>query len=155
MKKILFFLFLIPNLVLSATIATCENPEGHAYFPYAGMSPKDMAGWDKDKISNGKTQLDIIDGKFDIKFLDASKMMISAKEDDGDVFLYSISEKEIGVVVMYLGKAVEAYSFIKENDGKLIYTMVQSKANIFIPKASVMKGTCSYIDFDLALKQLK
>ena len=57
MKRLILLVLLLPHLSYAATIANCQNPEGHAYFPYAGMSPQNMTGWDKDKVTGGITQL--------------------------------------------------------------------------------------------------
>lgn len=154
MKRLILLALLLPHLSYAATIASCQNPEGHAYFPYAGMNPKDMAGWDKDKITGGITQL-VKDenGEFDIQFVDASRQIVSSKEDGAEILPFAMTETSIGFAAIYFGTVVETYTFIKDLSGKNEYLMTQSKVGVIIPKAGVMRGTCSFIDFS-ALKKV-
>ena len=156
MKKFLLIVILFfAHSSFAVTIANCQNPEGHAYFPYAGFNPKDMVGWDKDKITGGITQLVMDDkGQFDIQFVDASKQIISSKEDGADIFLFAINENSIGLAAIYVGRLIETYTFIKDLSGNNEYLMTQSKVNTPVPKAGVMRGTCSFIDFS-ALEKIK
>ena len=93
-------------------------------------------------------------GKFDIQFVDASKQIISSKEDGADIFLFAINENSIGLAAIYVGRLIETYTFIKDLSGNNEYLMTQSKVNTPIPKAGVMRGTCSFIDFS-ALEKIK
>ena len=150
MKKILFYLVisLLSPSVYSATIASCQNPKGHVYYPFSGMTLEKDSGWFKDGISGGITQLEIDnDGNYDIQFVDVYKQIVSSKDDGAKVIPFAISEDKIGITSIYLGSLIETYAFFKEGNGKLTYTMTQTKINTAIPKASVMKGTCSFIDF--------
>ena len=153
MKKILFYLVisLLSPSVYSATIASCQNPKGHVYYPFSGMTLEKDSGWFKDGISGGITQLEIDnDGNYDIQFVDVYKQIVSSKDDGAKVIPFAISEDKIGITSIYLGSLIETYAFFKEGNGKLTYTMTQTKINTAIPKASVMKGTCSFIDFSKA-----
>ena len=153
MKKILFYLVisLLSPSVYSATIASCQNPKGHVYYPFSGMTLEKDSGWFKDGISGGITQLEIDnDGNYDIQFVDVYKQIVSSKDDGAKVIPFAISEDKIGITSIYLGSLIETYAFFKEGNVKLTYTMTQTKINTAIPKASVMKGTCSFIDFSKA-----
>ena len=152
-KIITLCLIFFSNFSYSEILATCEKPSGHAYFAYAGMNDKKISGWDKDKISNGLTQLEYNNGKFDIQFVDATKQIISARDTDGaDVFPFAYTDEMIGVNVVYMGRAIETYSFIKEKSGKLVYTYTATKVNAMVPKATVMVGTCSLINVEAFTK---
>ena len=150
MKKILTYLVisLLSPSVYSATIASCQNPKGHVYYPFSGMTLEKDSGWFKDGISGGITQLEIDnDGNYDIQFVDVYKQIVSSKDDGAKIIPFAFSEDKIGITSIYLGSLIETYAFFKEGNGKLTYTMTQTKINTAIPKASVMKGTCSFIDF--------
>ena len=154
MMRLILLALLLPHLSYAATIANCQNPEGHAYFPYAGMSPQNMTGWDKDKVTGGITQLvQEENGEFDIQFVDASQQIVSSKEDGAKIVLFAITESSIGLAAIYFGQVIETYTFIKDLSGKNEYLMTQSKVGVMIPKAGVMRGTCSFIDFS-ALKKV-
>tara|TARA_B100000795_G_scaffold96012_1_gene70413 strand:- start:86 stop:556 length:471 start_codon:yes stop_codon:yes gene_type:complete len=148
MKKLLLLLLILPQLLSAKTIANCQSPEGHTYFPYVGMSPKNMSNkWEKDKISGGIFQLVQNDaGEFDIQFVDASKLINSAKDDGGKVMVFSDTKNQVGIMVYYPGKVVETYTFIKNLSGENEFLMTQSKVNVVIPKASAMRGTCTFLD---------
>lgn len=155
MKNLLFLLLFLPQIIYATTIANCQNPEGHAYFPYAGMSPENMAGWDKDKITNGIVQLvQDEEGKFDIQFVDASKLIISAKADGATIIPFARNKNIISVAAIYAGTVLETYTFIKDLSGKNEFLMTQTKVNTGFPKAGVMRGTCTFLDLS-ALKVAK
>ena len=148
MKKLLFLFLIMPQLLSANTIANCQSPKGYAYFPYVGMSSKDMSNkWEKDGVSNGIFQLVQKDtGEFDIQFVDASKLIISSKDDGGKVLPFSDTKNQIGILVIYPGKVVETYTFIKNLSGENEFLMTQSKVNVAIPKTSVYRGTCTFLD---------
>ena len=155
MKNLLFLLLFLPQIIYATTIANCQNPEGQAYFPYAGMNPENMAGWSEDKVTGGITQLvQDENGEFDIQFVDASQQIISSKEDGAKIILFAMTESSMGFAAIYLGTVLETYTFVKDLSGKNEYLMTQSKVGVMIPKAGVMRGTCSFIDFT-ALKEIK
>lgn len=148
-KMIILCLVFSSNFSFSEVLATCEKPSGHAYYAYAGMADKKTSGWDKDKISNGLTQLEYTNGKFDIQFVDVTKQIISARDTDGaDVFPFAYTDEIIGVNVIYMGRAIETFAFIKEKSGKLVYTYTATKVNAMVPKATAMLGTCSSINIE-------
>jgi hypothetical protein len=151
MIKILFLLILIfSRNVFAVDIANCSNPSGYAYYPELGMIDKKMSGWNKDKISNGITKVTRNDkGEYDIVFVDATKNIISSREDGGGVFLLNQGKSSFSILVVYQGKTAEIYSFLKNNSGKLEYLHITSRAGDLIPiaKSSLMQGECSFIDF--------
>ena len=156
MKKFLLIAILFfAHSSFAVTIANCQNPEGQAYFPYAGMNPENMAGWSKDKVTGWITRLvQDENGEFDIQFVDASQQIISSKEDGAKIILFAFSESSLGLAAIYFGAVLETYTFIKDLSGNNEYLMTQSKVGVMIPKAGVMRGTCSFIDFS-ALKKIK
>jgi hypothetical protein len=147
MKKLLLLLFFLPNLAFSEIIAVCENPEGHAYYPFSGLMNKADSGWTKDKITGGITQL-VQDnsGKFDILVLDASKTIYSSTQDGGVVLPFAYDNNQVSVMVVFMGETVETYSFIKDNSGNIEFLMTQNKAAGIIPKITAFRGECSYLD---------
>ena len=149
MKKLLLIFLILPTFSFAETVASCQNPKGHTYYPFNDMTIKKDAGWFKDGISGGITQLEIDnDGNYDIQFVDASKQIVSAKKDGANIVPFAIGENKFGVSTIYLGYLVETYAFFKEKSGELSFTMTQTKINTPIPKATVMKGTCNFIKFE-------
>ncbi len=146
MKKLLILLFFLPNLALSEIIATCENPKGYAYYPYFGLIPKADSGWDTDGFTGSVYKLTQDDnGNFDVIFTNTRGQYVSAIEDGGSVAPFSFDENQISIIVLYMGSVVEAFSFVKDNDGnnELIFTQTKTK---MVPKASAYRGKCSQLD---------
>lgn len=152
MKKLLLLIILLfnSNILFALDIANCSNPSGYAYYPELGIFDKKSSGWTKDKISNGITKVTKNEkGEYDIVFVDVRKNIISSREDGGEVFLLNQGKSTFSILVVYLGKTAEIYSFIKNNSGKLEYIHITSRAGDLIPitKSSLMQGECSFIDF--------
>lgn len=60
--------------VSAQELATCLNPEGHAYYPQRGIVQAKDAGWTKDKISPGIFTLrKVSDDDYDVLYVDATK----------------------------------------------------------------------------------
>jgi len=134
------------------TIAECSEPEGYAYYHYSGIVRKDQAGFHKDKISGGVTKIEkLANGDYDLHFVDSRRIIISTKQDGGNVFLLRRSEKDATFLTIYPGKTIEIYSIWidKENNSK--FSVLQSKGGgiLPIPKSSVMVGDCQFLDLDL------
>lgn len=132
-------------------IAQCSNPSGKGYFPYLGMVSKSNAGWDDEKITGGLVTLTKIkSGEYDVRFVDSSKRIISAREDGGKVFMIFKGDREVSVLVVYT-QVVEAYNFYVDNSGKAEYTNIISRAGDgeMISKASVMRGDCQFVNLNL------
>ena len=146
MKKLLLLLFLIPNLALSETIATCESPKGYAYYPFAGNVPEAGSGWDTDGFTGAVYKLTQDDnGNFDVIFSSTGGQYVSAIQDGGNVAPFSFDENQISIVVLYIGSVVETFSFIKNNAGNNELILTQTKTKIF-PKAAAYRGRCSQLD---------
>jgi hypothetical protein len=153
MKTILLGLILITlsTSAFATDIATCSNPSGKTYFPYLGNITKNKSGWYDDEIKGGITQVTVDDkGLYDVLFVDATKKIISSRKDGGEVLLYAIGRTSFGLVVIYPQKTVETYSFVKNNDGALEYfqTTVRAGDSVHLVKGSLLRGTCSFINFN-------
>ena len=59
-KKLLLLLFFLPNLALSETIATCENPQGYAYFPFSGNVPVADSGRSEEHTSELQSRRNLV-----------------------------------------------------------------------------------------------
>ena len=146
MKKLLLLLFFLPNLVLSETIATCENPKGYEYYSFSGVVPESGSGWDEGGFTGGTYRLTRDDkGDFDIIFTNKTGQFVSARNDGGNVALFSIDENQVSFVVLYIGSVVETFSFINNNAGKNELMFTQTKAMV-IPKVAAYRAKCSQLD---------
>ncbi len=135
----------------SADIAACSEPSGKGYYPETGIVKKKDSGWEEEKITGGITKLTKIgENEYDILFVDVRNDIISARGDGGTVIPLNRGEKSFSVLVVYPGKTAEVYTFLENGSGELEYLHNLSRAGdqVLITKASVMRGTCSYINFD-------
>jgi hypothetical protein len=153
MRNVVIFIFSIfTPLAFAVDIASCSNPSGKAYYPEYGLISKEKAGWEQDeKITGGITKLSKIGkDKYDILFVDSTKRIVSSVEDGGTVLSLNKSPDAASFLVIYPGKTVEIYTFLKTISGKFEYMHVTSRSgdSVFITKASVMRGDCEYIDFN-------
>ena len=53
MKKLLLIFLNLPTFSFAETVASCQNPKGHTYYPFNDMTIKKDAGWFKDEIYGG------------------------------------------------------------------------------------------------------
>lgn len=144
--------FLISTSALAADVAQCANPSGRAYYPYLGLMKQKSSGWTDDKITGGITSVQKLgDKQYDIVFVDFYKRITSTVQDGGRVYLYSKGVNNVSFLVLYPGKSVEVYTFLVNNAGKAEYTYVTSRAGdeVLVPKATVMRGDCQFVNFDL------
>lgn len=135
---------------LADDIASCSNPVGKGYFPEIGLVSKDDSGWSDEKITGGITKVTkLSENEYDILFVDASKEIISARQDGGRVFLLNRGDNVFSLLVVYPGATAEVYTFVRTASGVLEYLHALSRAGdgVLITKASVMRGECSYINF--------
>lgn len=135
----------------AADIASCSDPSGKGYFPEIGLVGKKDSGWSDEKITGGITKVAKLGkNEYDILFVDARKDIVSARQDGGRVLLLNQGENVFSMLVVYPGTTAEVYTFLKDNSGKLEYVHTLSRAGdgVVITKASVMRGNCSYINFD-------
>ncbi len=156
MKRDLFVFILV--LFLSSTafaneeiIAHGENPKGKSYFAYKKLvlNKKD-AGWQNANITNGIFEVVVSDGKLDVRFIDASKSIKSARSQGAEVVTLNKGGKEVTIFVMYPAETIEVYTLYVDNDGqqKFIMTVTKSGDNALITQSSIYTGSCKFIDFD-------
>tara|TARA_Y100000385_G_C12621771_1_gene437329 strand:+ start:143 stop:511 length:369 start_codon:yes stop_codon:yes gene_type:complete len=120
MKKQLLFIifFFLSNLTFATTIATCENPKGYEYYPFAGSVPESGSGWDEGGFTGGVYRLTQDDeGNLDVIFTNNSGQFVSALNDGATVIPFSLDVNQISVIVLYMGSVVETFSFINNNAG--------------------------------------
>ena len=142
---------LINTSAYAADIAACSDPVGKGYFPEIGLVTKKDSGWEDEKITGGITKLTKIgDNEEDIMFVDIRKDIISARDDGGTVIPLNRGENAFSVLVFYPDKTAEVYTFLKNTSGDLEYLHTLSRAGdqVLITKATVMRGSCSYINFE-------
>lgn len=159
MKKLITFILLSFSISVHATdIAQCSNPSGKSYYPELGLVTKNKSGWSDDKISGGLTKLTINENKeFDIVFVDSLKQIISSRDDGGTVLINSFSSESMTFLVIYPGKTIETYTFVRNKSGKYEYiqTTTRSGDEVLITKVSLLRGVCSSIDFELVKSSLE
>lgn len=152
MKLVTALLALLFNTAAHAEdIAACSDPTGKGYFPEIGLVTKEDSGWEDEKITGGITKLTKLgENQYDILFVDMRKDIISARDDGGTVIPLNRGENAFSVLVVYPGKTAEVYTFLKSTSGDLEYLHTLSRAGdqVVITKATVMRGTCSYINFE-------
>lgn len=152
MKVVIFFAVLVCSFhAYAADIASCSDPSGKGYYPEIGLVGEKDSGWSDEKITGGITKVAKL-GKdeYDILFVDVRKEIVSARQDGGHVLLLNKGKNAFSMLVIYPGTTAEVYTFLKDNSGKLEYVHTLSRAGdgVLITKASVMRGNCSYINFD-------
>jgi hypothetical protein len=152
MKVVVIFIVLVCSFhAHAADIASCSDPSGKGYFPEIGLVGKKDSGWSDEKITGGITKVAKLgENEYDILFVDVRKDIISARQDGGRVILLNQGKNAFSMLVVYPGTTAEVYTFLKDNSGKLEYVHTLSRAGdgVLITKASVMRGNCSYINFD-------
>lgn len=134
------------------TIANCGAIAGKAFYHYAGLVNKKMAGWDDDKITGGMmTFQKLPDGKYDIMMVDTRKKIISLTRDGGKVALLRAGKKDATFIHFYPGMVIELYTLWEDADGQARYDLIQSKGGDGMPihKSAVLTGKCESILFDL------
>jgi len=135
----------------AADIASCSNPSGKSYYPNLGLVSKERSGWSDDAITGGITKVSRIgENEYDILYVDSVGEINSAKNDGGRVALLTKGKRSLSFIVIYPGKSAEVYTFLRDESGKLEYfhTVSRSGDEALITKASLMRGDCSYINFD-------
>ena len=155
MKKIILVGFLI--LILSKTvfadeyiIAHGENPKGKSYFAYEKLVLKKDTGWQDANITNGIFEVVVVDGKLDMRFIDASKSIKSARSQGAEVVTLNKGKNEATIFVIYPAETIEVYTLYVDNEGqqKFIMTVIKSGDNALITQSSIYTGSCSFIHFD-------
>jgi hypothetical protein len=147
--SLLLFSNVLPaiDLLSNIKIASCSQPTGKSYYPELGITTTKTSGWKDDGIKSGIVKLSKIGkNKYDIVFVDTYRRIVSSVEEGSHVLMLSYKENIISFLVISLGKTVEIYTFLKNNSGKLEYIYISSRS-ILMPKASVMRGDCDFINF--------
>ena len=134
--------------VFADKIASCNNASGYSNYHHAGILGKKQSGWTEDKIIGGIfTVIKNNETEYDILFTDASKTIISSKEDGGDVMPIRAGDSDVTFVVIYPGKTMELWTFYIEKDGRGRFDLLQSKGGDLLQhKSTVMSGNCSFIN---------
>lgn len=152
MRVVVFFSALVCSIhAHAADIASCSDPSGKGYFPEIGLVGKEDSGWSDERIAGGITKVVRLgENDYDILFVDARKDIVSARQDGGRVLLPNRGKNAFSMLVVYPGTTAEVYTFLKDNSGKLEYVHTLSRAGdgVLITKSSVMRGNCSYINFN-------
>jgi len=128
------------------TLARCESPAGFANYHFTGIVPKKSSGFHEDKISNAAFSLvQFGNDAFDIRFVDATRKIISANEDGGTVVEMRRGKRDSTFAVIYPGSTIEIYTFYQDASGARLFDLMQSKGGDDLPihKSSVMTGACS------------
>mgnify|MGYP007020173649 FL=1 len=136
----------MPTISFASIIAECESPKGHAYYPFYGAIPKDKSGWDTDGFSTGVYRLILNnDQSFDVVFSNSNGQYVSALQDGAEVMPFSMDENQISLMVVYMGNAIEVFSFVKDNAGnkEIIFTQIKTG---MIPKVAAYRGRCSKLE---------
>lgn len=142
---------LLSGIVNASSIAQCASPKGYSYYPETKFVGPEQAGWQEDQISQGKiTLVKDAKGNFDILFIDASETVSSSRADGGTIQMVSKGSESVSFLVLYSGKTVEIYTFLKTASGALEFMMTTSRAGdaVAFTKATVMAGECSFIRFE-------
>lgn len=143
---------IFPSTCFANDVARCGNPTGTGYFPYLGLVGKNGAGWQKEKISGGLTTLTRLDqGEYDILFTDATKSVISSRQDGGKVVRLVRGRDDAMFIVLYPQGTVEIYTFLIDKAGKAEYIVTTSRAGDagFVAKSTVMQGGCQFVNLHM------
>lgn len=134
-------------------VATCSDPEGHAYYHHTGVVPKQKSGFSTDRITGGLTTLQRLEnGEFDVLIVDSRKQVISYKNDGGRVVLLRKGSSDATFLAVFPGMVIELYTFYVDADGVKRYDFMQSKGGDHMPihKSTLMSGTCSHLNLNAA-----
>lgn len=132
-------------------IAHGENPNGKSYFAYEKLVlHKKDAGWKDADMANGVFEVVVTDGELDVRFVDASKSIKSARSQGAKVMTLNKGKNEATIFVMYPAETIEVYTLYVDNEGKqkFIMTVTKSGDNALITQSSIYTGACSFIHFD-------
>jgi hypothetical protein len=147
----LITLLLISSFNISADdVAICTGLSGYSYYMDYGVVPKESAGWTKDEMDD--FQLKVTrdsNGKFDILFKD--QIGYASSLNDGATITPSIRTNDsLSLISNYPNQTTEIYSFWKNRDGKLKYSLAQVKNGTpLIRKNTLFVGNCSILNFNI------
>lgn len=136
----------------SEVVATCQEPQGYAFYPFNGHMKKQDSGFVKDAIANGTITLsEASAGNFDILYIDTTKSISSSVQDGAKVALLRRGPADATFLVYYPAATIELYTFYVDNEGKSRFVMMQSRGgDALIHKSGVMEGGCSFLDLSKA-----
>jgi len=147
----IFALLLVKSVFAEeSVIAQFKSPQGKTYYANAGLVSKKDAGWKNDGIEGGTTEIVVNNGKLDVRYVDATKRIVSGSEDGGEVKIFGRGINTVSIWVYYPRHTIEVYNFYKDEDGqiKYIYTSTRSGEDLPIIKSSVYVGSCDFVSFD-------
>ena len=147
--RVIFFLFIFTTPLVAQNIAICGDTSGYSYYPYHGLVKQGDSGMTSDAITGGKvTVKKLSQDEYDVLFAGSDGSIVSSKQDGGSVFLVLSNSSAFVFAIIYPGENAEYYSFWKEEDGKLKYSIQQARlGSPLIRKINLMIGSCTYIDF--------
>jgi len=142
---------LFPSVSLALDVAVCANPSGRVYYPLLGVVDKKNAGWHDDKISSGRFTLTrLAAGEYDILFTDATKSVISSRQDGGRVSRLFKGSSAAMFAVIYPKGTAEIYTFLIDKSGKAEFMLTTSRTgDAGLAKSSVMRGDCQFVKLDM------
>ena len=131
-------------------IAHFKSPQGKSYYAYTGLVSKKDAGWKDESIKEGITEIIVNNGNLDVRYVDATKRIMSASEDGGQVKIFGKGINTVSILVYYPRHTIEVYNFYTDNDGniKYIFTQTRSGEDLPIIKSSIYVGSCDFVYFD-------
>lgn len=131
-------------------IAHFKNPHGKTYYANTGLVSKKDAGWKNDGIEGGITEIVMNNGKLDVRYVDATKRIMSASEDGGEVKIFGKGINTVSILVYYPRHTIEVYNFYKDADGNIKYISTQTRSGEDLPiiKSSIYEGSCDFVYFD-------
>lgn len=153
-KALFLTVTLLATPALAQDVARCSDSKGQAFYPFAGLIPKDKSGWREDGVTKGRiTVKRLSNDEYDLIFTDTQRPDVSSRADGGIVLMARAASQDFSLIIVYPGSTTEIYSFWKASDGRLQYSHLQNKAGIApIPKSSALVGQCEFINFSLAIK---
>jgi len=134
----------------ASDIAICGASEGYSYYPKIGLGAADAnAGeWSEDRISNGRFTATLAEDKsFDIIVLDATGGVFSSRAVGAVVELVGKTDETLTLLVIYPGKTIETYTFLRNADGQAEVMWTVNKFGTLIPKAASYQAACSFLAF--------
>ncbi len=142
---------IFPSISLALDVARCANPSGMVYYPFLGVVDKKNAGWHDDKISGGRFTLTRHDANgYDILYTDATKSVISSRQDGGRVSRLFKGSNAAMFAVIYPKGTAEIYTFLIDKSGKAEFMVTTSRTgDAGIAKSSVMRGDCQFVNLDM------
>ncbi len=142
---------LFPSVSLALDVARCANPSGMVYYPYLGVVDKKNARWHDDKISDGRFTLTrLAAGEYDILYTDATKSVISSRQDGGRFLRPFKGSNAAMFSVIYPKGTVEIYTFLIDKSGKAEFMVTTSRTgDAGVAKSSVMRGDCQFVNLDM------